>query len=364
MDMRALLAQLEANGGIQPLVTSRRIQFGNQRRNRRYIGAELLPERDVPQNTYKQHNIISRTIIANAGARYSPAQKKGGFYVSSFLVELGESDLAREFTSEDFDALQGYAAQSGGSMSQVASLIGLVDDVLAGLVEHNEKERWQAIVSASVTRTGDNGFSETISYQNPAGHRFNATSTWSNSANDPFTDIMSAADILAGKGKTVRRIIVPRPVLTIMANNAKVQARVGLPIANVGGTLTIAQARATQDAINAALSRDGLPNLETYDLQYRTQSGTGYFLARNVFVLIGSTDQNVNIDLGDNQNRNLDNTLGYVGMGTPAGQSTPGRVMNLEAYTNKPPRIECESWQTSLPVIMDAEAIAVVANIS
>jgi hypothetical protein len=360
-DMKALLAQVDAAGGVSPLVTSKRIQFGPE--NRRYIGAEILPERIVPQNEYRQHNIRSRAVIANAGARYGPAQKKGGAFVSSFLVELGESDLAREFTSEHFDALRGYGAEVG-SMSNAMAFIRFVDDVLTGLVEHNEKERWQAIVSAIVTRTGDNGFAESISYANPSGHRFNASVVWSNAANDPFVDIMTAADLLASKGKTVRRIVAPRPVLTIMANNPKVQARVGFPMANTAGTITVVQARATQDAINAALQRDGLPNIETYDLQYRTQSGTGYFLARNVLVMIGSTGENVQLDLGDNQNLNLMDTLGYVGMGTPAGQDTPGRALDIAAYTNKPPRIEVEAWQTSLPVIMDPEAIAVIGNIS
>ena len=45
-------------------------------------------------------------------------------------------------------------------------------------------------------------------------------------------------------------------------------------------------------------------------------------------------------------------------------QAAPGRVIRSEAFESKPPRIEAEGWQTSLPVVTDPEAVAVIESIS
>jgi hypothetical protein len=60
----------------------------------------------------------------------------------------------------------------------------------------------------------------------------------------------------------------------------------------------------------------------------------------------------------------LTNTLGYTGIGRPAGQSGPGRRVVVNAYETKPPRIEAEAWQTSFPVIQDPEGLYVMTSIT
>lgn len=362
MDIKTLIANANRDGYYRTIARNPLAQFG--RGTRRYLGATLLPERDVPENAYREEAIRYRTIIANDGTRYSATQKKGGELMGSFLVELGNSDIKREINAREYDALVALLG-SNATMEAVAQTIRWSDTVLnAALVEKNEKTIWEAIVSASVARAGDNSYVETVSYSNPSGHRFNASGTWSSNSFDPFTDIMTAADLLASKGYTVNRIFTGRPVVSIMANNTKVQARTGLPVVNVGaGSISVAQSRATIQAINEALGRESLPAIEQYDLQYRTSTGTGYFLARNVFVLVATTGQDQAIDLGDSE-RLLENTLGYLAVGRPAGQSSPGRVIRVESFDNKPPRIEGEAWQTSLPVILEPEAIAVIGAIA
>ena len=67
--------------------------------------------------------------------------------------------------------------------------------------------------------------------------------------------------------------------------------------------------------------------------------------------------------LGNGQVRLVENTIGYVGVGRAVGQRAPGRVVRVEAFNNKPPRIEAEGWQTTLPVIADPESIAVIKGI-
>jgi hypothetical protein len=171
------------------------------------------------------------------------------------------------------------------------------------------------------------------------------------------------ADLLAGKGMTVSRIITSRPVLSIMAANNTVKTRTGIAVVNTSGQITSAAGRATREAINGILQSDGLPPIELYDRQYRTQSGTEYFLPRDVMVMVATTGRDVEVDLGDTINF-FGDTLGYTAIGRAVGQSAPGRVLFAEPKGDKPPRIEAQGWQTSLPVITEPEAIAVITDIT
>ncbi|MBX6772690.1 MAG: major capsid protein [Chloroflexi bacterium] len=359
-DIATLIEQMQRDGHFATIARNPLAQFGTAAR--RYIGAELLPERLVEENAYREQGVRYRTVIANAGTRYSPAQKKGADLVGDFLVELGDSDIARELTGREYDALVRLLGRNA-SMEAMAQLISWADTTLnRALVEYNEKQRWDAIVTAQVVRRGDNGYTETVNYANPTGHRVNAGGQWSDDNYDPWDDIMAGADLLASKGYTVDRIVTSRTVASILARNQKVAARAGVIVAT-GPALTLAAGRASLDAISAALVRDGLPPLELYDLQYRTQTGTGYFLARNVFVMVATTGRDETVDAGDNE-QTLSNTLGYLAVGRPVGQPEPGRVIRAEFKADKPPRIEGEAWQTSLPVITEPEAIYVIGGIS
>lgn len=363
MDIRSLINAIRQNGYFALIALNLLAQFGALRRN--YIGATLLPERLVPMNAYREYAIRYRTLIANDGTRYSPVQKKGNELVGDFLVELGESDIGAEISARDYDALM-QLLNTQATEQATAQIINWSDVVLnRALLEHNEKQRWEAIVNAQVMRRGDNGYRETVQYSDPAGHRVNAGGQWSDPTYDPFIhDILPLVDMMWSKGFTVNRIFASRQIVTLLANNPKVQARAGGIISNVGGQLTVIQQRASLDAINNAFTRDGLPPIEEYNLQYRTQTGTAPFLARNVLVMVATTGQDETIDRGDAEPVVLTDTLGYVGVGRAAGQPTPGRVLRVEAFDNKPPRVEGEGWQTSLPVITIPEAIGVIGAIS
>lgn len=362
MDLMTLLRDMENDAqGLKAIALNPLAQFG--RAPRSYLGATILPEKPVEENAYREDNIRYRTIIANSGTRYSPSQKRAGDLIGSMLVELGESDILREFTGRDYDALVRMLMRND-SMEGMAALTNWLDtSVNLGLVELLEKQRWDAIVSASVVRSGDNGYTETVSYSNPSGHRAAAGGTWSSDAYDPFADITAMADLLASKGYTVNRIITSRTVASILAGNDKVKARVGVAVVSASGQIQGAVGRASLDAINSALTRDGLPPMELYDLQYRTQSGSSFFLPRTVFVMLASTGRDEEYDAGDSVKLVTD-TLGYTAVGRAVGQSEPGRYIRMEAKTDKPPRIIGEGWQTALPVITEPEAITVINTIS
>jgi hypothetical protein len=287
--------------------------------------------------------------------------------VGSFDVKLAEQDISSDLTAREYDAIRRLARRAGQtvSMAAAANVTRFVDTTInLALVEKIERMRWQAIVNALVQLRGDNEYAEDVAYPNPAGHRVAAGGAWSNNAYDPYTDILAGQALLAAKGYTVSRMFTGTDVIAIMGTNTNIRARTGR-VGVVNNALVVTTpGNASNQEINDILEMDGLPALERYDLQYRTNTGMGYFLPRGTFVMLATTGRDAEIDLGDAEPIPLPDTLGYVGVGVPAGQDDPGRVIRVEAFANKPPRIEAEGWQTSLPVITEPEAIFVITGIA
>lgn len=362
-DLGTLINRMQADGTFQTITGNPLAQFGTAAR--RYVGAELLPERLVSENAYREANIKYRTVIANSGTRFSPAQKKGGIgLVGEMLVELGSSDIARELTGREYDALL-QMVRNGDDMAAMAQATNWVDTaIVRALVELAEQQRWQAIVDGSVVRLGANGYNETIAYSNPAGHRAAAGGTWSSDAYDPFDDILTMSNLLSSKGYRVTRIITSTPVISLMAGNEKVARRTGSLSVSASGTIEILSGFATRDAINNVMTSSGLPALEVYDLTYRTEDGTSNrFLDDGAMVFVAETGQDETIVFNDAQ-KIVPNIVGYTAIGRPAGSSTPQRALHMELLTDKPPRIEAQGWQESLPVIAEPEALAVITGIA
>lgn len=380
LDIRGLVERMIQDAAFATVINNPLAQFGPPARQ--YLGATLLPEKPVPENDFVEEGIQYRTLIANHGTRYSPVQIKQGAISGQMRVSLSNSDIGSQITGADYDALirliertSGTQGVPGGNvdrptMMAMEQLGGWSDLTLTRpLLETNEKMRWDAIVDASVVLTGNNGYRETVAYPNPTGHRVGAGGAWSSNSYDPYADIMAGAEFLAGKGYTVNRIFAPTPVRSKLSLNTKITARMGR--INVQNNVLVNQpmGRATLAELGMMLGEDGLPPMELYDLQYRTSTGSGYFLKRDVFVMVATTGRDRSIDLGDLQPMpepmELNNTIGYTAIGRPAGQSGPGRVAAVRAIDNsKPPRIEGEGWQTSLPVITDPEAIFVITGIT
>lgn len=365
-DLQRLIDQMGTTGAINRIARNRLAQFGT--RTRRLIGAEILPSQDVSENSYVDDTVKYRTVIGNAGTRYSPVVLKGGALVGTVKVELFDIDIGSELTSRDYDALVSYLNRND-SIEAMASLTNFLDTTVnMGLEELREVYRWQAIELAQVTRLGANNYREVIAYSNPSGHRAAAAAAWSVDANDPFDDIHNRVQLMSDKGFQVSRIITTRNVVGIMAGNDKVRTRTGSVKVNAAnGAFTVAGGRASLAQINSALGDEGLPNIEIYDLVFRKQDGTtGRFISNDVMIFVGLTGRDVQLDLNnpDNTNEIIPDTLGYYGVGRAAGQSAPGRVLQAVAKTDKPPRIEAQGWETSAPVITEPEAVATITGIA
>lgn len=367
MDLFSVVNQMLSDGTIARVTRNPIAQFGPA--TRRYIGAELLPEQTTTENAYEEDMIRYKTIIANDGGRYSPAQRKeSGEIVGSFLVILGDQDIKREFTGRDYDGFV-RLLNSRPSYDSVLQLTGWVDTAVnRALIELSEKHRWDAIVAASVVRQGDNGYQETVSFPNPSGHRVNAGGTWSSNAYDPYPDIIAGAQKLWDKGYTVGRILTSRKTVGILSKNTlMINRTTGRLFTQPGGTIGITgQGRTNLDAINALLAADGLPGIETYDLQYNTQTGSARFMPDNVMCFFAMTgrDQAVVEQTQGTVLEVIPDTLGYQAVGRAVGQGDPGRVIKMYPFDNKPPRITAEGWQTSFPVITEPEAMFVIQSIA
>ena len=362
-DLSTVIESLLADGSLAYVRTNPLAQFGP--RSRPYLGPTILPERLVPANSFEEMDIQYRTVIANDGERYSPAQiKASGQIVGSMEVVLGNQDIALEMTPADYDAVVKYLRTLTGAnptFEDAANrIIQLANSAVAGILMLNEKQRWAAIENASVVRVGNNGFTETVSYPNPAGHRAAAGGTWSSDAYDPMTDILAMQELFAGKGLTVRRMIASTAVARILTNNAKMQARFA-PVRVLSSGSDYFSAL-TNDGINAGFGAMGLPPLETYDAVWRDQTSTGKMLSTTKFVMIADTDREEIIEDGDTYIP-LDNVAGYYAVGTPGGQPAPGRALELDMGKGKGATIRVESWQTGLPILSSPESFAVIHTI-
>lgn len=358
MDLASFIQSLIDDGSLALVRDNSAAQFGP--RNTPYLGATILPERTVESNFYEEAGIQYRTVIANSGTRYSPVQlKSGGRLVGTFDVKLAHQDIGLQMDARDYDALVRLLA-SKGSMEQMASMVlKLANQAVAGLAMLNEKMRWDAMVTAQIVLKGDNGYSETVSYSNPASHRAAAGGDWTSDSYDPYEDILERAQLLTDKGYSLKRIVMSSKVATIFARNAKVAQRFApvrvLSNADLFGRIGL------QD-INVGFQSDGLPPIETYDARWYDQETNGRMLSDSVAVFIAETDDNqvINTVNGDVY---LPDTAGYYAIGIPTGQATPGRTLVLDSQSLKPPSILAESWQTTLPVITHPQAIAVLTGI-
>jgi hypothetical protein len=356
MNLASLIALLIKNGDFLLIAMNAVAQFGVP--GRRYQFAELMPERLVKKNLYRETGIRFRTIVANDGTRYSPVQKKDGKLVSSVLVELGESDIGDDITAEDYDTLLDMIGEASGLDPASDFVRNWADAVLnLALVEHNERQRVGAIVAGQIVRKGDGGYLETINYPNFSGQRANASVQWSDPNNDPFdADILPRVQLLRDKGFVINRIKTSSTVQTILQRNPKVRNAV-LGRSDGAGMISIA-------LLNEYMRSNNLPPLETYDLTYQLQNDvTSWFYPRNGMTFFCTTGRDQTVDTGTEQIA-LADTFGYVGVGRAAGQSAPGRKILVQHKEDKPPRIDGQGWQTSAPVVQEPDATSTIGAIS
>jgi len=361
-DISGLIGQANTDGRFNQIASDPFTQFGTN--TRRYIGAELLPERLVEDYMFRDEAFQFLSTVANDESRHSPPTMQKMAQTAAMNIILGDSGIATQLNTPDFEGLRSMLNR-GGDMAAMARLLEFPEKLNMALQELNERQRWQVIVSSNIVREGDNGYKETVPIEAPAGHRVNAGATWTGDATvrDPFTDILAGVNFLAGKGKTVRRIITSSTVRSIMTTNAKMMSRTGISVVNNIGTISVSPARASQGGIADAFGREGLPAIETYDLMWQKGSTSGFFLPRNVVVIIAGSDNSATVER-NGQAFSLEGTLGYTAIGRVAGFAEPGRQIQVNYINDIPPRVEGKAKQSSFPVLQDRESVYVISAIS
>lgn len=363
MDINTLVQGMIGDGKFRAISNNPLAQFGTTKK--RYLFSELLPERQVKENSFREDRIRYRTVIANDSTRYSPVQIKAGVITGSFLVELGNSDTGSELTAKDYDAFLDLVRRASGdggdkpTMEATARLTQWADATLnLPMVEKRELQRAQALCEAEITRKGDDGYEEVVQLSNPAGHRVETgAGDWDDPDYPIMEDILVGIELLASKGYTVNRIITTTTIRALMSKNKDIKERAGKIVVDASGALRAATGRASLEQINAMLEGESLPPLEIYDTQYQTQTSSGFFMPRRDLLMVATTGRDEIIDMGDEEPLIMSDTLGYTPIGTAAGESQPGVKVLVTPFQNKPPRIEGETWQTHFVVPTEPEAI-------
>lgn len=332
-----------------------------------FLGLQLMPERRVDENQFTEMRIAYKTFVANNGTRYSPVQLKGGLLSGSFDVKVISSDIGAQLLAQDYDAIIKIVKRYTGTdlpMAAVAQLLKWVDKSLVQpLVVKDERMVWECLIDCLVQVEGDNGFDEPIAISNPAGHRV-ASGDWSDPDYDPIPDIYGRADKLREKGIRPRLQIAPSSKINQLLNHPKVikQARGFITVEN--GALAAGENRLTIAALNAFMTENELPAVVRYDKTYNVQGAPSrHFLKRNVWAMVGETDQNEEVEIEEGDPLVIEQTLGYTAVGTNAGYTAPGRMQKLTAYDGKAPHIDGEAWQESFPVNQNPEAFTALTDI-
>lgn len=361
-DLITILRDMDANGAFSTIARNPLAQFGTP--VRRYVFSEILPEKLVRQNAFRESLVRYRTRPAQDLPRFSPPIKKAGLgLVGEQLVMLGTQGVAYEIAGEDFDNLVATAAEGDDATARqmINQFIDL--NVKRALVEKHEIQRAQALINAQVVRSGDNGFGETIDLPNPAGHRVAAGGDWTSDVYDPMDDIIAMHQLLASKGYQTSRILTTTQVVSTLARNAKISSRTGT-LQVVGGSLVAAGGFATVNSINQMLQSNGLPVIETYDAVYRNNAGDIVpFMPAGTMLFVAQGGQNEQTFEFEGETRIVPNPLGYTALGRVAGQSAPGPIINVAFNGSYPPSVQAEGISESLPVVLEPEAVAVINSI-
>lgn len=362
-------------------------QFGSEQQP--LLGARYLPEVLVPENAYEETQIRYRTQPALDGTRYSPAQmQRGGSLVGTLKVELGNTDTSDEMTGQDHDGLIKLLMQTR-DMEAIAQVVRWVDTCLVRPhVIKNELQRWEAIVNSAVTRSGSNGYTETVPFYAPAGHRpevlggtVGSPQGWYLDTYDPFDDIFAAKELLSGKGYMVTDLICTQKLMGVIRSNATVATRTSMVAVNGAGQIQGTTGFVSNATINQALADNDLPPITVYNAGYETATGFKRYLdlseTHDYLVMLGRTTRQWDLITDwstrvegvpgefdrsalEAQSLTISSTLGYYGIGRNVGAGGSGRTVHTEVQLKKPRGYFGESYQCGHPIITEPEAIVVI----
>lgn len=364
MDFAALIEKARTEGELGAVQGARAVRFGTPNRRRKFL--EMLPPRLVDENLFYEDDLAFKDVIAAPQARYSPPVKVQGEHAASILVTLGDSGLSRELKAKEYDAIVKYLRR-GEDMAALAAYLQFNRSVRAGLDDELELQAVQAVIDGTVKIKGANGVLTDYDYLNPAGHRVTvaADSMLTDPDADPYEVLagIHQVGVNAGQGNAVRAL-TSNAIIKAILSHPKTGERFGR-YTMTNGTLTGMRSNVQLADYNSYLQADGLPELETHDARYRTQTNSYRFMYEDALVFQFDTGRDAEIDLGDEGVIQLPaSPAGYTAIGTVAGEAVEGQVIR-ERYFPKdtPPRVEIDGVQTHLAVIQNPAAFVAARNL-
>lgn len=372
MDLLALIMTLTRERQFQRVANNLLAQWGPK--GRRLLGSDFLPPRPVDKNEDTLEDVRIRTVAAADGTRYSPAQKvDGGEMFGKIKYRLGHSDILREVTGPDFDALVKWLNRNLTPQA-AARALGLFDSLIVqAMAEHDELKIWEAIQFNKLTRRGDNGYFEYEDGPDLSTHFVSLVDDWSNANTDPWEPIFAAVEKLVGLGfdRGGIRFVSTNKSLNILRRNPHTKDRAGKSVVTTDNAGAVKAVRLsgpiTMTDLSGVFEAEGLRPPVEYDLRIQTRTGEKRAYAEGHMSLIASTG--INEEVRFNQDNPEDvllvsDVLGFNGIGVPNGSSEPGRRTAARAFTDqKDARIEYEGWQATGPVILMPQARVELAGI-
>lgn len=376
--------ELQEDGYFERVALDPNAQFGSE--DQPILGASILPEKLTTENSYEETQVRYRTKPALDGTRYSPAQmQKSGHLVGSVKVDLGHTDTADQLTGQDHDGLV-KLLNRGGDEQAIAQATMWVDKILnRPHIIKNEIQRWQAICLNQVVRVGSDGYTETVNYYSPSGHRpvveggtLGSPQGWYLDSYDPMEDIDAGVQKLEDLGYAIGGMFCTGKLTGVLKRNGEMAKRANKVIVNASGQITSINARITNEQLRAIFEDEELSAPMRYNSGYETDSGFKRYLDvapnadRDYFVIMGKSQRQwdmasdyagaVDADLGDFADGAivLDNIAGYYAVGRNVGQGNPGRTVLTEPQTRKPAGLYGESYQTGFPVITEPQIFYVI----
>lgn len=369
-DIPSLLDYLRATRDIEQLTGTLLTQWGP--RDRRMMSADLLPPRRVMANQDTIEDVRYRTVAAVDGTRYSPAQLvDGGELWGKVHYELGNSDIMRQITGANWDAINRYLASNMGAQAAVA-VVGFFNSmIIQALVEHDELANWSAIVFNEVIRRGDNAYYEYVGGPELTGHRVDASVDWTDATKDPWTeDIIPRIRFLTNLGyaRNGIRVYTSEAVLQTLADHPTTANRLLIGPLATGQTAAESLGWVSEsDVANILRRKLGVRSVETNEMRIMTKTGDERVYPEDHMTFIATTNRSEEVIYNEDDPadiRVVRGTIGFTGVGIPANSTRPGRRSALEAFLNqKDARIQMQGWQTTGPVILDPTAITDIASI-
>lgn len=372
-----LYEQLQKERYFERLALDPLAQFGSEQQQ--LLGARLMPERPVEENSYEETQVRYRTKPALDNNRYSPTQKQdNSALIGSFRVDLGHTDTRKDLTGKEYEDI-GKLLMRDGDMQAIANVINFVDkELVQPHIIKNEIQRWQAWLLASVTRETANGDMQAIDYYRPDDHivtvpggTIATPAGWHADGYDLFDDIEAGKEKLQALGYPLVGMYSTPYLGRVMRTNSEVIKRNGRTIPND----TAPRARVTESILSVLLEEEDYTGVTLYNGGYESENGFKRYMdvepGYDYLLMVGGTQRSYEMAseytgaVSDpskftDSSIVLDNTLGYYAVGKNAGKNASGRTIHTWMQDRKPVGMAGESYQTGLPVITDPQAYYVI----